>query len=115
MDADEREIYYFLKSWTQEYISAKEICRRAGGKRRARFEPEWAKPALVRMVDRGILETDPSGHYRLKPAPKAKGNQQRRWASPQVAKILKNSGKDFSDAIIVIDEDMDLDEYYDSL
>ena len=115
MDADEREIYYFLKSWAHEYISAKEICRRAGGKRRGRFEPEWAKPALVRMVDRGILETDPCGHYRLKPPAKTKDKVGRRWASPQMARILKSSGRDFSDAIIVIDEDMDLDEYYDSL
>jgi hypothetical protein len=115
MDADEREIYYFLKSWSHEFISAKEICRRAGGKRRGRFEPEWAKPALVRMVDRGILETDPGGHYRLKPPPRHKDKGGRRWASPQVARILRHSGRDFSDAIIVIEEDMDLEEYYDSL
>ncbi len=114
MDADEREVYYFLKSWAHEFISAKEICRRAGGKRRARLEPDWAKPALVRMVDRGILETDPSGHYRLKPPPIGKDKRRRRWASPQVAQILKSSGRDFSDAIIVID-DKELDEYYESL
>jgi hypothetical protein len=66
------------------------------------------------MVQRGILETDPAGYYRLKPPPMTKAQRRRRWASPQVAKILKSSGRDFSDAIIVVD-DKDLDEYYDSL
>jgi len=114
MDADEREVYYFLKGWTNEFMTAKEICRRAGGKRRARLEPDWAKPALLRMVERGILETNPTGHYRLKPPPVSKDKKHRRWASPQVVQILKKSGRDFSDAIIIID-DKDLDEYYDSL
>ena len=114
MDADEREIYYFLKAWRQEFLSSREICRHAGGKRRFRAESEWAKPALLRMVGRGILETDPSGHYRLKPPPMTKAQRQRRWASPQVAKILKSSGRDFSEDIVTID-DKDLDDYYDSL
>jgi hypothetical protein len=114
MDADEREIYYFLKGWTHEFISGREIARRAGGKRRFRTEPDWAKPILTRMVEREILEVDAAGHYRLKPPPISKDKRRRRWASPQVARILKESGRDFSDAIIVIDE-KDLDEYYDSL
>jgi len=114
MDADEREIYYFLKSWTQEFISAREVCRRAGGKRRYRNEPDWAKPALLRMVERGILDVDPAGHYRLKPPPTNWDKRKRRWASPHIANILKNSGRDYSDSIIVI-EDTDLDAYYENL
>ena len=43
-----------------------------------------------------------------------KAQRQRRWASPQVAKILKSSGRDFSEDIVTID-DKDLDDYYDSL
>jgi hypothetical protein len=114
MDADERDIYYFLKSWRHEYVSSREICRRAGGKRRFRNEPEWAKSPLARMVERGIVEADPAGHYRLKPPPKGWDKRRRRWASPHIAQILKNSGRDFSDSIIEV-EDKDLDEYYDSL
>ncbi|MCL4787659.1 MAG: hypothetical protein KJ070_12830 [Verrucomicrobia bacterium] len=113
MDADEKEIYYFLKSWTHEFISAREICRRAGGKRRSRTEPDWAKPALLRMVERGILETDAAGHFRLKPPARGREKHKRRWASPQIAQILKSSGRNFDDAIIISDQD--LDEYYDGL
>src|SRR5262245_14157576 len=32
MDAEEREICDFLKSWVDQYVSQREICRRAGGK-----------------------------------------------------------------------------------
>jgi len=114
MDADEREIYYFLKSWTHDFVSSREICRRAGGKRRYRNEPDWAKSPLVRMAERGILEANPAGHYRLKPPPANWDKRKRRWASPHIANILKGSGRDFSDAIIEVD-DKDLDEYYEGL
>ena len=111
MDAEEREIYYYLKSWKDTYVAGREIARRAGGKRRFHYEPEWAKPVLTRMVDRGILETDPAGHYRIKAADK-KSEKNRRWTSPQVTRILQASGKDYSEVIMTAD---DLDAYYDSL
>jgi len=111
MDADEREIYHYLKGWGREFVSAREICRRAGGKKRYRAEPQWAMPALARMVERGILESESGGHYRLKPKPK-KDDKGRRWVSPQIAKVLSQSSKDFSNVIIVDDPD---DSYYESL
>lgn len=111
MDADEREIYYYLKSWGREFVSAREIARRAGGKHKHRATPDWAQAPLARMVERAILESDSAGHYRLKPVDRKKENK-RHWASPQIARILKDSGKDFSETIN-IDEDMD--EYYESL
>ena len=111
MDAEEREIYYYLKSWKDHYIAAREIARRAGGKRRFHYEPDWAKPVLTRMVERGILETDPAGHFRIKPTEK-KSAKNRRWTSPQVTRILQESGKDYSDVIMT---EEDLDGYYDSL
>lgn len=110
MDADEREIYYFLKSWGKEFVSAREIARRAGGKRRYRESHDWAKPVLNRMLERGIIESDNGGHYRLKPLPKRE--DRRRWASPQVARLLKESGKDFSESIRV---EEDVDSYYEKL
>ncbi|TAK97490.1 MAG: hypothetical protein EPO07_13160 [Verrucomicrobia bacterium] len=111
MDADEREIYYYLKPYRNEYLSGREIARRAGGKRRFREDPQWAVPALLRMVERDILETDPAGHYRIKPAPEKTGKK--KWVSPQVARILKASGKQF-EGVIEIDE-AELDNYYDNL
>ena len=111
MDADEREIFHFLKQYKHEYLSSREVCRRAGGKRRFRNEPEWAVPGLLRMVERGILETDPSGHYRIKPPPN--DGKKKKWVSPHIARILKSSGKNF-DGVIEIDEN-ELYDYYDKL
>jgi hypothetical protein len=110
MDADEREVYYYLKSWGREFVSVREICRRAGGKRCFRESPDWAKPVLARMIERGIAESDMAGHYRLKPPPSVV--KRRRWVSPQVAKILQQSGKDFSKEIVL---EEDPDAYYESL
>jgi hypothetical protein len=112
MDAEEREIYYYLKGWKDQYISSREICRRAGGKKRFFREPEWAKPVLTRMVERGILEMDGAGHYRIKPFDEKLGKRKKRWVSPHIAKILRESGRDFTDIVMTEDE---LDRYYDSL
>jgi len=112
MDADEREIYHYLKGWKHDYLSSREICRRAGGRKRFQREPEWAKPVLNRMVERGIVEMDPAGHYRLKPREDKKAGEKKHWVSPQIQGILRNSGQDFSQ--VVMSED-DLDFYYDNL
>lgn len=112
MDADEREIYYYLKSWKDQYVAAREICRRAGGKHKYRKDESWAIPALTRMVERGILETDQGGHYRIKPRPVR--DKKRKLVSPQIARLLKESGKDFSQTV-VLDNDAELDAYYESL
>jgi hypothetical protein len=111
MDSDEREIYCYLKSWQSAFLSAREISRRAGGKNRFREDEGWAKPSLVKMAKKGIIETDAAGHYRLKPIDKPAGKR-KIWVSPQVAIALKRSGKDFSAIINDIDE---MDIYSNSL
>jgi hypothetical protein len=108
MDADEREIYYYLKGWQGQFVSPREIARRAAGKQRFRESADWAKPILIRMVERGVLEADAAGYYRIKPIQKRERRQ--KWVSPHIAKILKESGKDFSQAFVV-----DEDEYYENL
>ena len=72
MDADEREIFHFLKTWGSEFVGAKEICRRAGGKKKFYENPDWAKPLLMRMEERGIFESDSMGRYRIKPVGREK-------------------------------------------
>jgi hypothetical protein len=110
MDAAEREIYFYLKSRRPKSVPARDISRHVGSKRQFRYNPDWAKTALQRMVDRGILETDADGCYRLKPIP-PKDTKGKRWASPAIAEILKASGKAFDNLITAEDED----EYYDKL
>ena len=93
MDADEQDICNFLKAWPRQFISSREICRRAGGKRRFREEPYWANHILVRMAEKGILENDAAGYYRLKAEERAA--HAKRWISPAIQKMLEESGKNF--------------------
>jgi len=104
MDADERDICLFLKGFPGQFVSIKEIARRAGGKRRYRNEPEWATPIVSKLLEKRIIESDSTGHYRLKT--RAKDERQVRWVSPQIRKILEKSGKEF-DGVFEVDEDDD--------
>lgn len=90
MDADERDIVQYLKTWGKEYVGVKEICRRAGSKKRYHDNPNWAVPILVIMTERGVLERDAAGRYRVKP--KDKGKHGGRWISPEIEEILKKKG-----------------------
>jgi hypothetical protein len=82
MDAEEKDIFYYLRTEGQTFVSLSTICRHAGGKHRYRRSPEWARPALLRMEERGIVECDASGAYRLRPKPQESFNTQR-WVSPK--------------------------------
>ncbi len=110
MTAQERDIYYYLKARRRDYIPTREISRRTGGKRRFRANPDWARPVLASMTERGILEQDEERGFRLKPIPQ-KDMAGKKWVSPMIAKILKDSGKGFDNVMTVEDED----EYYDKL
>jgi hypothetical protein len=107
MDADESAIYYYLKARRPQSVPERDIGRHVGGKRKFRYNTDWAMPVLLRMIERGIVEIDPEGHYRLKPMPQ-KETQGKRWASPEIAKILEASGKAFNNLITAEDED----DYY---
>lgn len=111
MDADEREIFYFLRSERANFVPPLSISRHAGGKSKHRESPDWARSVLLRMVERGILETDPTGAYRLKPMPVSNPTT-RRWVSPQIAEMLRKSGKQFEGVMQQPDNE---ESYYDSL
>ena len=110
MDTDERDIFQFLKTWGADFTNAKEIARRAASKKKFYDDPDWAKPILMRMEERGILESDIQGRYRIKPIPRKKKNSQ--WVAPDIAKILKESG-----VAVEGEGDGDIadDEYYEQL
>ena len=95
MDADERDVFQFLKSWGGDYVGGVEIARRAGNKRRFHTDPDWAKPVLTRMAERGILESDAGGRYRIKPM--SRKDKHQRWVAPDIAKILTESGVEMED------------------
>ena len=110
MDDQERQIYYYVKSLRPKAVPARDISRRVGSKRRFHYNPEWANPVLLRMVERGILETDTEGSYRLKPVPREQV-EGKRWVTSEFAQILKASGKGLEGLIMP----EDADEYYDKL
>jgi hypothetical protein len=90
MDSDERDIFNFLQTWGSEYVGVKEICRRAGTKKRFHEDADWARPVLQKMLENGILERDEAGRYRVKP--KDRKHRGGRWVSPDIANILKENG-----------------------
>lgn len=90
MDTDERDIFQFLKIWGAGFTAPREISRRAGSKRMFHNNPDWAKPILLRMEERGILESDLQGRFRIKPVGKQKSVEP--GAAPDVAQILAESG-----------------------
>lgn len=100
MDAEEREIYEYLKSWPKEFTSAREICLRAGGKHRYRGDSRWALPVLTRMVEAGLLDVDSRDRYRLR-TPEQRAAKPRRWVAPHIARILQQSGKNFGDLDVI--------------
>lgn len=103
MDGDEKAICDYLKSWSGQFVGAREISRRAGGKWRFRDDPDWAIPVLARLIEERIIESDATGHYRLAPQPKRKRSG--KWVSPQIRRILEQSGKDFGDLLDQEDQD----------
>jgi hypothetical protein len=96
MDAEQNAICLFLKTWPGQFVSRREICRRAGGKWRFREDENWAVPVLQRMVEARVVESDDSGHYRLMtPAGGDSSNKRKLWLSPAMRNIFKESGCDF--------------------
>ena len=110
MDVDERDIFQFLKTWGAGFTNVREIARRASAKKRFYDDPDWAKPVLMRMAERGILESDIQGRYRIKPVSKKKSGRQ--WVAPDIAKILQESGVAVEAAGA---GDIGADEYYEQL
>jgi hypothetical protein len=110
MDAAEWDIYYFVKAQAGRFLSPREIGRRIGTKRKFHHDPDWVKPILLRMAERGILESNEDGCYRLKPMPK-QDIWGKSWASPEIADLLQKKGKGFGRLLMVEDED----KYYDNL
>jgi len=110
MDTEERDIFQFLKTWGTDFTNAMEVSRRAGSKKKFYDDPGWAKPILMRMVERGILESDIQGRYRIKPVPRKKRVAQ--WVAPDIAQILKEGGVAVGGEG---DGDIADDEYYEQL
>lgn len=103
MTADEQEIINYLQTYGAEFVGAAEICRRATTKRRFYEEPDWAKPILMSMKDRGILEADNQGRYRVKQVHKKRAGKL--WVAPDIEKILRENDEETDGAAKDADEE----------
>ena len=97
---DERDICEYLGRYPGLFISLAEISRRAGGRRYSAKDRDWIVGVLTTLVDRGVVEVNNDGRYRLKPVDRKKDRQ--RWVSPQMQQILEKSGKTF-DGVTAVD------------
>ena len=95
MTSEERDILGYMKSSPRAYYSAMEIARRAAGKKFYQESPDWAKGVLPHLVDKGVLEMDGAGHFRLKRHIESVEAKGRKWVSPHIARLLEQSKKDF--------------------
>jgi len=66
MTYEEHAIINFLGANPESYMARREIARKA--LKRTVFEenPRWADAPLASLVDRGQVEQDDNGHYRIK-------------------------------------------------
>lgn len=100
MDADEKDILLYLKNWPGQFVSGREIARKAASKRRFEAEPNWAVPALGRLMEKEMIESDSMAHYRLIPeVDKTKKKKKKRWIAPHLQKILAKTGKDYGEGV----------------
>ena len=75
LGTDEFEILDYLKGFPNTFVSAAEICRRVGGRKRFALDRDWARPVLRRMEGEGLLESNEYAQYKLKPAALALANK----------------------------------------
>lgn len=66
MSTDEIQVYELLKEALNVSVSAREIARRLGGRKRLKEDPDWIQPILTRMILAEMIETDEGGDYRIK-------------------------------------------------
>ena len=64
---DEKAVLDYLKTCPHAFFSAREVCRRAGGKQRWDENRHWALPVLEHLEKMKRVETDATNHYRLLP------------------------------------------------
>ena len=69
MNADETEVYEFLKGYPGVFVSVTEISRRLKSRHKNETDRAWTRPLLRRMELDGLLEANPCGEYRLKRDP----------------------------------------------
>jgi hypothetical protein len=69
MNAEETEIYEFLKRTPHLFVSVTEISRKVGQRKRFIEDRQWTRPILRRMEVDGLVESNEFGEYRVRKRP----------------------------------------------
>ena len=64
LSAEALDILAYLETDSGRFFSLPEISRRAGGRRLFEETPGWARRLLPQLVEEGLVEINPRGHYR---------------------------------------------------
>lgn len=85
LSAEALEILTYLKTAPGKFFSLSEISRKAAGRRQFQESPDWAKNLMPGLLESGLIQVNPRGHYRV-PAPAGQAGP-RRPATPTPPKI----------------------------
>lgn len=67
LNADEQCIIQYLKCCGEGGASAREVGRKASSKDRWKEDERWAYAPLSALKDKGMIQTDAGGKYKLPP------------------------------------------------
>jgi len=62
---EEQVILHYLEQMRDGGATTREICRKAATKDKWKENERWAIPFLQRLRDKGLVETDAGGMYRI--------------------------------------------------
>jgi len=93
LDSDTECILKFLTRHPYHFISEVDISRNADGERRFASEPNWAHPALSRLLALNLVETDASSKYRIRLTKLVSEEVlARKFISPETKILLRQTG-----------------------
>lgn len=69
LSEEEQIILRYLQHCGENGASPREVCRKAWTKDAWKDNERWAYRPLGALKDKGLVETTPSGNYRLPPPP----------------------------------------------
>lgn len=88
-------VMQYLSNFPGEFISEREIARRADGKERFLKDPHWAHNAFSELIELGLLETDGGGRYRQKTKDAKAVKHGAKFLDPKLRAILEKSNHGF--------------------
>jgi len=65
LSAEALDVIAYLNTAPGKFVSMQEISRRAGGRRRYEESPGWARNLMAPLVEAGLIQVNPRGHYRV--------------------------------------------------